>query len=314
MNRLFPTLLREAQWLCRPLISKKENGPIETITDKRKMQQICEALRASGKTIALVPTMGFLHEGHLSLMRIARQSSDIVVTSIFVNPTQFGPNEDLAAYPRDLERDKGLCASVGVDYVFAPGVENLYGNRYQTYIDLQELPNHLCGLSRPGHFRGVATIVTKLMHITKAHRAVFGQKDYQQVLVIRQMVADLDMDIEIVTAPIIREADGLAMSSRNTYLKASQRESALSLSRTLRKAQQMVSGGMLYSSQLIDTARSFILSFPETAIDYVAVCDPQTLEDIAIIEGSALMALAVRVGSTRLIDNTILTRTSDIHP
>uniref|UniRef100_A0A7C4W0A7 Pantothenate synthetase n=1 Tax=Desulfatirhabdium butyrativorans TaxID=340467 RepID=A0A7C4W0A7_9BACT len=298
--------MQGAKIVCTP---SRGNETIETITDKRTMQALCSNHRSEGKTIGLVPTMGYLHEGHLSLMRLARKSADILVTSIFVNPTQFGPNEDLAAYPRDLDRDRHLCESVGVDYVFAPSADNLYGPNYETYVELERLPNHLCGLSRPGHFRGVATVVTKLFHITKPHFAVFGQKDYQQVLVIRKMAADLDLDVDIVTAPTVRETDGLAMSSRNTYLKPHQRESALSLSRSLKHLQEMLDQGIHDSRRLIDAAAAYIASFPETRIDYVAICHPETLEPVDTIEDRALLALAVRVGTTRLIDNTILRRT-----
>lgn len=271
------------------------------------MQSRSNLLRNQGKTIAFVPTMGYLHEGHLSLIRMARDMADTVVVSIFVNPTQFGPGEDLGAYPRDFEHDQSLCRSQNVDILFYPEAAEMYGPRFQTFVSLEHLPLHLCGLSRPVHFRGVATVVTKLFHVVKPHQAFFGQKDYQQVQVIRQLVADLDMDIQIVPCPTVREPDGLAMSSRNVYLNATQRASAISLYQTLGRTRDRVSGGETDASALIRQATDHILSFPETAIDYVAICDPDTLEDIQTIHRPAVMALAVKVGKTRLIDNMMLT-------
>ena len=254
----------------------------------------------------MVPTMGYLHEGHLSLMRVARSIADTLVVSIFVNPTQFGPGEDLGAYPRDFERDQSLCRQEGVDILFYPTAAEMYGPRFQTFVSLEQLPLHLCGISRPVHFRGVATVVTKLFNIVKPHTAVFGQKDYQQVRIIRQMVQDLDLDIQIISVPTVRESDGLAMSSRNAYLNASQRPSALSLYQALCQTRNHIENGMTDASTLIQSASSLILSFPDTAIDYIAICDPDTLEDIQTIDRSAVMALAVKVGKTRLIDNMIL--------
>ncbi len=279
---------------------------IDIITLKSDMQARANSLRCQGKTIALAPTMGFLHAGHLSLMRLARGMADILVVSIFVNPTQFGPGEDLAAYPRDFERDRDMCSGEGVDILFYPDAENIYGPGFQTFVTLEKLPVYLCGASRPVHFRGVATIVTKLFNIVKPHVAVFGQKDYQQLTIIRQMVQDMDMDIRIVGAPIVREADGLAMSSRNAYLNASQRPAALSLSRSLQEAQTLLTGGQTSTAALVASASRLIQSFPETEIDYVTICDSNTLENIATVTLPALMALAVKVGKTRLIDNTLL--------
>ncbi len=270
------------------------------------MQQYADNIRETGKRIAFVPTMGFLHEGHLSLIRDGLNRADIVVVSIFVNPTQFGPGEDLASYPRNLARDLILCQEAGVSVVFVPTAENLYGNHYQTYVKLDHLPNHLCGISRPLHFRGVATVVTKLFNIVKPHIAIFGQKDYQQLTVIRQMVGDLNFDVEIVGAPIVRESDGLAMSSRNTYLSPEQRVQALCLYRTLTEAQKLVKSGVKESEKIIDAAKQIIASVPESVIDYVKIFDPETLEDIEIIDKPVRMALAVKIGKTRLIDNMIL--------
>ena len=270
------------------------------------MQVRSNQLRNQGKTIAFVPTMGYLHEGHLSLLRLARSMADTVVASIFVNPTQFGPGEDLGAYPRDFERDQSLCRQEGVDILFYPSTAEMYGPRFQTFITLEALPLHLCGISRPAHFRGVATIVTKLFNIVKPHTAVFGQKDYQQVRVIRQMVEDLDMDIQIRSGPIVRESDGLAMSSRNAYLSPSQRPSALSLYQALCRTRDHLESGLTDAKALIQSAASLIQTLPDTAIDYIAICDPDTLEDIQTIDRPAVMALAVKVGKTRLIDNMTL--------
>ena len=279
---------------------------IDIIRLKAEMQARSSHLRNQGKTIALVPTMGYLHEGHLSLMRLARSMADTLVVSIFVNPTQFGPTEDLGTYPRDFERDQFLCRKENVDILFYPSAAEMYGPRFQTFISLEQLPLHLCGISRPAFFRGVATIVTKLFNIIKPHTAIFGQKDYQQVRVIRQLVQDLDLDIQITSGPTVRESDGLAMSSRNAYLSASQRPSALALYQALCQTQNHLENGLTDAKTLIQSAVSLILSFPETTIDYIAICDPDTLEDIQTIDRPAVMALAVKVGKTRLIDNMML--------
>ena len=270
------------------------------------MQAWADQTRTRGKTIAFVPTMGYLHEGHLSLMRLGKRLADTLVVSIFVNPTQFGPGEDLDAYPRNFERDQSLCENVGVDVLFYPDTGEMYGPHYQTFVALEQLPHHLCGISRPVHFRGVATVVTKLFHIVKPHTAVFGRKDYQQVQVIRRLVQDLDMNIQIVTGDTTRETDGLAMSSRNAYLLPSQRPSALTLYRSLCQTQNLLSAGQMDAAVLIQKAGDLIRSFPDTVIDYIAICDPETLEDMPIIDRPAVMALAVKVGKTRLIDNMTL--------
>ena len=270
------------------------------------MQARSNHLRNQGKIIAFVPTMGYLHEGHLSLMRLARSMADTLVVSIFVNPTQFGPGEDLSTYPRNFERDESLCLKENVDILFYPTAAEMYGHRFQTYIALEQLPHHLCGISRPAFFRGVATVVTKLFNIVKPHTAIFGQKDYQQLRVIRQLVQDLDLDIQITSGATVREPDGLAMSSRNAYLGASQRQSALALYQALCQTRSHLENGLTDAKALIRSAASLIQSFPETATDYIAICDPDTLEDIQIIDRPAVMALAVKVGNTRLIDNTML--------
>jgi len=272
------------------------------------MQERSAALRRDGSILAFVPTMGYLHDGHLSLMREGKKRGDVLIGSIFVNPTQFGPGEDLDAYPRDLGRDFGLAEKEGVDILFTPSAGDLYPEGYQTYVELDTLPNHLCGISRPIHFRGVATVVTKLFNIVQPHVAVFGLKDYQQVQVIRRMVSDLNLAIEIVGAPTVREPDGLAMSSRNANLPAHLRASALTLVKSLSRAQTLLDQGVRDSSDVISDVSRFILSHPETEIDYVRICDPETLEDADTLGGRNLMALAVKVGGIRLIDNSILTK------
>ncbi|MFO8085604.1 MAG: pantoate--beta-alanine ligase [Desulfobacterales bacterium] len=281
---------------------------MKIIENIKEMQIVAERARLDGKKIAFIPTMGYLHEGHLSLLKIASKYGDLLVVSIFVNPSQFAPNEDFDAYPRNFQRDFELIEIEGVDIIFTPKAGDIYPNGYQTYVSLEKLPAHLCGVSRPIFFRGVATVVTKLFNIVKPHTAVFGKKDYQQLLVIRRMVSDLNMDIEIVGGETVRERDGLAMSSRNTYLTKPQRKSALCLNRALLAAQKAVESGTKDASQIIKEAEEFISSHPETQIDYISICDPETLEDIHIIDGPALMALAVKVGSTRLIDNMTLNK------
>ncbi len=230
-----------------------------------------------------------------------------LVVSIFVNPTQFGPNEDLAAYPKDEARDLDMTQKAGVDAVFIPDVQQIYPSGCQTVVLLKFLPGHLCGLSRPGHFNGVATVVTKLLGIVRPHTALFGEKDFQQLAVIRQMVKDLEIGIDIVAAPIVREADGLAMSSRNMYLTSDQRKSATSLYRALTASRQMVKNGETSAEVIIRSAAARISAVPETIIDYIAICDPQTLEDVAVVSGPVLMAMAIMVGKPRLIDNMMLT-------
>ncbi len=279
---------------------------MEIIKSVAEMQSLAESARREGKRIGFVPTMGFLHEGHLSLIRTARESCDLLVVSIFVNPSQFAPTEDFDSYPRDMQRDFDLTRKEGVDIVFAPEAAEIYPRGFQTYVNLEKIPGHLCGLSRPIFFRGVATVVAKLFNIAKPHTAVFGKKDYQQLLVIRRLVRDLNMGIEIVGGETVREKDGLAMSSRNAYLTKELRESALSLYRTLVKSKETVESGIVEASRIIVEAEEFISSFPETNIDYVAVCDPETLEDVPVVDRPVLMALAVKVGGTRLIDNMII--------
>lgn len=270
------------------------------------MQTHSNLLRHQGKTIAFVPTMGFLHDGHLALIREGRKRADCLMVSIFVNPTQFGPAEDLKTYPRNFSQDLELARKEGVDVVFAPSEKELYPVGFQTFVSLDALPGHLCGISRPHFFRGVATVVTKLFNIVKPHVAIFGQKDFQQLTIIRRMVQDLNFSIEIVGCPTVREADGLAMSSRNSYLSPDQRRHALSLFEALENTQVLLSSGIDDAGRLIKDASERILSHPQTEIDYIAICDPETLEDITSVNRPALMALAVKIGATRLIDNRIL--------
>jgi pantoate--beta-alanine ligase len=276
---------------------------MEIIKTVDHMQQASDAFRMSGESIALVPTMGFLHEGHLTLMRAAKDHCDRLVVSLFVNPTQFGPNEDFEAYPRDTQGDLRKVEDVGADVVFMPSAKAMYPQGAQTSVVVTDLPQHLCGLSRPGHFDGVTTVVAKLFHIVKPHAAVFGQKDYQQLAVISRMVMDLDMDIRIIGVPTVREADGLAMSSRNSYLKPEERKSALSLKKSLELAQRLFREGEKKAQVVKDFVKSYILEHPYTEIEYIALCDPVTLEDVSTLTNGTLMALAVRVGKTRLIDN-----------
>jgi pantoate--beta-alanine ligase len=250
--------------------------------------------------------MGFFHEGHLELMRVAKQRADKLVISLFVNPIQFGPSEDYQSYPRDMDGDLSKAKGAGADIVFTPSVEEMYPEGFQTRISVEKLGQHLCGISRPGHFDGVTTVVAKLFNITSPHVAVFGEKDYQQLTVISRMVQDLNMDIQIVGVPTVREPDGLAMSSRNTYLTPEQRKSALSLKKSLDLAEDMVSKGEKDASKIRGAIEKLILSHPLTQIDYISLCHPTTLEDLKSVERRCLLALAVRVGKTRLIDNRLL--------
>jgi pantoate--beta-alanine ligase len=280
---------------------------IKLIKEIRPMQQESNRLLEAGNTIAFVPTMGYFHEGHLALMREGRRHGDALIISIFVNPTQFAPTEDFQAYPRDLNRDVHLAESVGVDVIFAPEADTMYEEGHQTYVNLEALSLYLCGASRPGHFRGVATVVTKLFNIVKPHVALFGEKDYQQLAIIRRLARDLNLPIRIIGVPTVREADGLAMSSRNTYLSPDERRSALSLYQSIQLARERVSQGVRKARQLIAEASGLIQSQPHTRIDYVTLCDTETLEDVQLIDKPSLMVLAVWIGHTRLIDNAVLT-------
>ncbi len=279
---------------------------MQIIESVRQMSRWTEAERRDGRRIAFVPTMGFLHDAHLSLVRDGKKRGDRVVVSIFVNPAQFSPNEDFAAYPRDFERDRRLLESEHVDVLFHPSVREIYAEGYQTHVDVENLSALLCGAHRPGHFRGVATVVTKLFNIVRPHVAIFGEKDYQQLQLVRRLVRDLNFDIEIIGYPIVREPDGLAMSSRNIYLSPRERQAALCLSRSLSRASCMVKGGETRRGVITEAARAGIEEEPLARVEYVTLCDSATLEPVEEIRGSALLALAVRIGKTRLIDNRIL--------
>jgi len=279
---------------------------MKMIKTVQEMQTLATHLRTDGRKIGLVPTMGYLHEGHLSLIRIARRKADVVVISVFVNPAQFGPDEDFAKYPRDIERDKRLAIQEGVDIFFYPSDEEMYSKRHLTFVTVDDITGVLCGASRPLHFKGVTTVCTKLFHVVKPHFAVFGQKDYQQSVVIKRMVKDLNFDMEIVIAPIIREADGLAMSSRNAYLSAEERKDALSLQTALKMAESRIKQGETKTATLIREMKDYISSKIYTKIDYIKIVHPDTLHDLDVIEDRAVAALAVFVGKTRLIDNVIL--------
>ncbi len=282
---------------------------MKVIDSVEEMHKESETWRKAGHTISLVPTMGFLHEGHLELMRVAKEHSDKLIMSLFVNPTQFGPSEDYDAYPRDTEGDLEKARKVGVDVVFMPVVEEMYPEGCQTTVKVERVTQHLCGLSRPVHFDGVTTIVAKLFNSTKPHLAVFGQKDYQQLAVISRMVMDLDMDIQIIGVPTVREPDGVAMSSRNKYLNPEERKSALCLKKSLDLADKMFRDGTNDASVIKAAIESLIRNHAFTDIDYVILCDPLALEDIETLGAESLLALAVRVGKTRLIDNCLIRKT-----
>ncbi|HET7439895.1 MAG TPA: pantoate--beta-alanine ligase [Terriglobales bacterium] len=262
--------------------------------------------RQSGKRVGLVPTMGALHEGHLSLVRAAKAQCDVVAVSIFVNPTQFGPQEDLAKYPRSFERDVALLEKEGVDLVFAPSVEEMYPERAVTWVTVEGMSDKLCGRSRPGHFRGVTTVVAKLFHIVEPDKAFFGQKDAAQAAIIRRMVRDLNFPVEIVICPIVREPDGLAMSSRNVYLDSQQRRSALILYRSLQRVEELFRNGERDSAKLIAAAKEVFEQEPSVRLDYFEIVNPDSLEAVSSIFKPALAAVAAFVGSTRLIDNIVL--------
>ena len=281
---------------------------MQVIKQIEQLKQVVHATKRKGKTVGLVPTMGYLHEGHLTLMRRARQEQGLVIATLFVNPLQFGPQEDYADYPRDLARDCELAESTGIDVLFAPAVDEMYpaGNgKTLTFVDVEKITASLCGASRPGHFRGVATVVTKLFNIAEADVAYFGQKDAQQVAVIRRMTEDLNMNVKIIAVPIVRESDGLAMSSRNKYLDSKQRQAALVLSRSLERAAALLATGERDSSLIVSTVRDLISQEPLAEIDYVSLVDPLTMEALDRVESRALLALAVKFGKTRLIDNML---------
>ena len=282
--------------------------PFEIVRDPAEMRARVEDLRRDGRVIAVVPTMGALHEGHLELLRTARKRADIVILTIFVNPTQFGPNEDLAKYPRDEAGDLAKARACGIDLAFCPDASAMYPDGAQTFIEVRELQKPLCGASRPGHFAGVATIVAKLFNITKPHLAVFGEKDYQQLAVLRRMVRDLDFGIELVGVPIVRESDGLAMSSRNAYLTAEGRQTALGLSRGLAAAEALVASGERDAEAIVAAVKAQLTG---ARIDYVELRDATELSLVTVLAKPAVLAIAAFIdnpagGTTRLIDNRVL--------
>lgn len=283
----------------------KGMNKMKIVSEITEVRNQIKAWRQEGCSVGLVPTMGYLHEGHLSLIDRAGEN-DRVVVSIFVNPMQFGPTEDLASYPRDLERDAKLCEEHGVDLIFHPDPEEMYDKNFCSYVDMGVLTEELCGLSRPVHFRGVCTVVTKLFNIVTPDRAYFGQKDAQQLAIIKRMVKDLNMPLEIVGCPIVREEDGLAKSSRNTYLSKEERKAALVLSRAVFLGEKMVRDGERDCSKVLDAMKKEIEKEPLAKIDYVKMVDLLTMQQIEKIETGVLAAMAVYIGNTRLIDNFML--------
>ena len=271
-----------------------------------EMIQAMRAEKARGRKIGFVPTMGFLHEGHLSLVRLAGAEADVTVVSIFVNPIQFGPKEDLKSYPRDFERDAALLKAEGTDYIFAPADGDMYPPSHRTFVEVADLQTRLCGRTRPGHFRGVCTVVLKLFEIVRPDLAVFGQKDAQQALILKRMVADLNVPVRMIIAPIVREPDGLAMSSRNTYLNAEERRAALVLSRCLAEARRLTAGGERRAVEVLAGMKAMIAAEPLARLDYVEAVDPETLTPVDELRPGTLIALAVYVGRTRLIDNIVI--------
>jgi pantoate--beta-alanine ligase len=276
---------------------------LETISE---MKAVCRQMQRTGKTLGFVPTMGALHEGHLSLVRASKARCEVTAVSIFVNPLQFGPSEDLARYPRDLERDAKLLDELGVDVLFVPSVDEMYPEGANTYVLVAELSDKLDGASRPGHFRGVATVVAKLFEIVRPDFAFFGQKDAAQVAVLRKMASDLNLDLELAVCPIVREADGLALSSRNAYLSPEQRQHALVLHRSLLKVKAAAAAGERDATKLIATGKQVIAEEPAVRLDYFAIVNAETLGPVADISRGALVAVAAYVGTTRLIDNVLL--------
>jgi pantoate--beta-alanine ligase len=279
---------------------------MKKITEIKEMQAVVRELRSQGKTIGFVPTMGYLHEGHLSLVRKSVQSTDATVVSIFVNPAQFGPREDFKDYPRDINRDIELLKREGVDYLFYPDSEEMYPPGFKTYVQVQDLQEKLCGRSRPGHFRGVCTVVLKLFNIVDPDMAFFGQKDAQQAIILRKVVKDLNLDVEIEVLPIVREGNGLALSSRNEYLNSKERKAALALHRSLLKAKRMIEGGERRAAVIIEKMEEIINKDTLAKIDYIEIVDLDEMNPVKMIKDKALLALAVFVGKTRLIDNMII--------
>lgn len=276
---------------------------MKTITEIKEIKAKIKALKSQGETIGFVPTMGYLHEGHLSLVRESVKTTDRTVVSIFINPIQFGPKEDFKEYPRDLKRDSEILEEEGVDYLFVPETNQMYPKNYKTYVSVHDLEDKLCGLSRLEHFRGVCTVVLKLFNIVNPDIFFFGQKDAQQAIILKRMVRDLDLDVKIQVLPILREKDGLALSSRNVYLSPEQRQAALILSKSLREAQKMIDNGERESDRIVKRMRDMINSEHHVKIDYIEIVGPESLEPLSRIENGALIALAVFIDNVRLIDN-----------
>ena len=281
---------------------------MKIIKDISEMQRLAVETRMAGRTISLVPTMGFLHAGHKELLRVARGKHGLLILSIFVNPAQFGPNEDYKTYPRDLDADLKAARAAGVDCVFTPRPEDMYPDGFQTYTQVETLSRHLCGEARAGHFKGVATVVLKLFNITMPHATVFGKKDYQQFVLIRRMALDLNLDVEVIGVDTVREADGLAMSSRNSYLDANERCAAVCIPRALDEGRSALSEAETKAQAIIHRVKKIIENEPLAVVEYVKVCDTDTLEGVDRVESSAMLLLAVRIGKTRLIDNCLLDR------
>jgi pantoate--beta-alanine ligase len=286
--------------------SAKNDAALEPVTTRAELARRLAAVRARGKSIGLVPTMGALHAGHLSLVEASRRECDFTVVTVFVNPSQFGPNEDFARYPRTLVADLAALASLGVDLVFAPPTEEIYRPGHDTFVEVGRASAPLEGRFRPGHFRGVATVVLKLFNLVQPNAAYFGRKDYQQSLVIRRMVEDLDLPIEVRVCPTVREPDGLALSSRNAYLSADERRRALAISRSLRLAAELARQGTLDSQSILEKMRAVLAEAGGIEVDYIALVNPDTLEDVERIAGPTVAAIAAKVGKTRLIDNEIV--------
>lgn len=279
---------------------------MKVIQDISEMHNLAMRLRQEGRTIGFVPTMGALHQGHLSLMDHAKKETDVVIVSIFINPAQFGPAEDLNQYPRDMEGDAEKTRSAGADILFTPAPSEIYPEGFRTYVSVEGLSQMLCGNTRPGHFRGVATVVLKLFNIVKPHKAFFGQKDYQQTVIIRRMAKDLSVDTDIVVLPTVREPDGLAMSSRNQYLNNSERQAAAVIYRSLCQADRLFQSGVSGTDKLRKTIFCVIKEEPSVQTEYVSVINPETLEEEAFAENGTVIVIAARIGNTRLIDNIIL--------
>jgi len=281
----------------------KSSAPLKIIRTVKDMRKYIREMRSRRRRIALVPTMGYLHEGHLTLVEEARRLASVVVVTVFVNPAQFGPNEDLDRYPRDPSGDRRKLKLAGADVMFMPDTGEIYPEGFQTFVDVTDITNDYCGASRPGHFRGVATVVMKLFNIIEPDLAVFGEKDYQQLVTIKQMVKDLNLGVQVVGMPTIREEDGLAMSSRNAYLSPAQRQQATTIFRGLRKARRLLDSGERDAAELAAIVMDLLREEQGLIIDYVSVCDPETLERIPEVEKQAVLLVGVKVGETRLIDN-----------